>query len=92
MISQREIVAITLWWAEGTKSRRDKRWKNAVSYPVEVTNTNPAIIKIFVDYLLLDLGIPKDKLRVQIQTHEGDDTERIERFWSGVTGVSRQNF
>jgi hypothetical protein len=53
--SKRELIAITLWWAEGTKSRRDTRWKNAVSYPIEVTNTNPAIIKIFIDFLREDL-------------------------------------
>jgi len=91
-LSNREIVGIILWWAEGTKSRRDKRWKNARSYPIELTNTNPSVIKIFVDFLREDLRILPERVSVQIQIHEGDNQAELEEFWAGVTGVSRQRF
>lgn len=90
--SRREIVGIVLWWAEGTKSRRDTRWKNAVSYPVEITNTSPAIINVFIDFLRLDLKISNTKLRVQIQIHEGDNKKDLENYWSGITGVPIKQF
>ncbi|MCA9328443.1 hypothetical protein KC950_01905 [Candidatus Saccharibacteria bacterium] len=90
--SKREIIGIILWWAEGTKSRRDIRWKNAVSYPVEITNTNPAIIKLFVDFLRKDVGIPKQRFRLQIQIHEGDDKLGLEKYWQHVTGIPRHQF
>jgi len=44
-----EITGLTIWWAEGSKSRRDVRWKNAVSYPIEVTNTDGRIILVFLN-------------------------------------------
>lgn len=90
--SKREIIGIILWWAEGTKSRRDIRWKSAVSYPIEITNTNPVIIKIFIDFLKYDLRVAKQKLRVQIQIHEGDDKVALEKYWRKVTGVPGEQF
>ena len=35
-------------------------------------------IKIFLDYLRLDVDIPEDKLRLQLQIHEGDDKKLLE--------------
>lgn len=86
------LTGIILWWAEGTKSGRDKRWPGARSYPIELTNTNPSIIKLFVDFLRLELRVPNDRLRVQLQIHEGDNQLQMESFWSDITGVSRQHF
>ena len=91
-MSKRQIIAIILWWAEGTKSRRDIRWKNAVSYPIEVTNTNPAIIKIFLDFLRQDLKISEEKIKLQIQIHAGDNQDEIEEYWAKLTQIPRGRF
>jgi len=91
-LSTRSIVGIILWWAEGTKSRRDKRWKNARSYPIELTNTNPAVIKVFLDFLTEDLSIPRDRIHVQLQIHEGDNQKELEDFWIRLTGIKIEQF
>lgn len=91
-LSKRELIGITLWWAEGTKSRRDKRWKSAVSYPIEITNTNPAIIKIFLDFLRYDIRVSEQRIRLQLQIHEGDDQSRLEEYWSKITDIDVSNF
>jgi hypothetical protein len=85
-------MGIIIWWAEGTKSRRDKRWVNARSYPIEVTNTNPAIIKIFLDFLINDMNINASRISVQLQIHLGDDQKGLEQYWESVTGISRNKF
>lgn len=87
-----EDFALSIWWCEGTKSRRDKRWKNAVLYPVEVINSDPRIVIIFVNYLLNNLGVSIEKLKGQIQIHEGDDQELIEKYWEKTTGIPRSQF
>ena len=90
--SKRQLVGITIWWAEGTKSRRDKRWKTAASFPIEVTNTDPNVIQLFLLFLRHDIQIDEKKLRVQIQIHEGDNQIELEKFWSDITGVSKIYF
>ena len=89
-LTTREIVGIILWWGEGTKSRRDKRWKNARSYPIEMTNTNPRMIKIFLDFLRYDLHVDETRVRLQLQIHEGDDQRFLEDYWSGITNIPRE--
>jgi len=91
-LSTREIVSIIIWWGEGSKSRKDKRWKNARSYPVEVTNTNPLIIQTFLDFLRYDLKVDESRLRLQLQIHQGDDQEKLETFWGEITMISREHF
>jgi hypothetical protein len=59
---------------------------------VELTNTNPAVIKVFVDFLREDLHIPIHRIHVQLQIHEGDDKAELEQFWSDITGISRMQF
>ena len=88
----RQIIGVTIWWIEGSKSRKDKRWKNAVSYPVEVTNTNPEMIQLFLDFLRNDIGVQEERLKIQIQIHEDNDKEECEQFWSQITKIPRHRF
>lgn len=87
-----EVVGLTLWWAEGTKLRPDKRWKNKFSYSVEITNTDPEIITTFLRYLREKLYVQNSKIKIQLQIHEGDNQEELENFWSEVTKVPREQF
>ena len=82
-----QTVALTIWWCEGTKARKDKRWKNSYSRAIEVTNTNPMIIAIFLDYLRNNLNIPNEKIHGQVQIHEGDNRKEIELFWSQISNI-----
>ncbi len=53
---------------------------------------NPQIIKVFVDFLTKDLNISADKLRGQIQIHQGDDQRKCELFWSNYLQIPLQQF
>lgn len=83
-----QIAALVIWWCEGTKVRRDFRWKYALNYSVEVINTNPKIVKIFTDYLINELSVDRSKLKGQIQIHIGDNQEEIEQFWTTYLGIA----
>lgn len=90
--STRQIVGIVLWWAEGTKSRQDMRWKNSWTYHVDVTNTDQKIIKIFLDFLRKDIGIDENRLKLQLHIHEGDNQEELETYWSKATKIPKSRF
>jgi hypothetical protein len=87
-----KVVGAVLWWGEGSKSRPDKRWKNAVSYPVELTNNEPLVIKVFLRYIREIVNIPEEKIKLQIQIHVNDNKQELENFWSDVTGIPRSRF
>ena len=91
-MSKEEIMALTIWWCEGAKARRDFRWLNAYLYPVEVTNTDPKIIKIFIDYIKKVFKLTGKEIKGQLQIHEGDDKDNLENFWSKQTGIPITQF
>ena len=89
--SLRQIAGIIIWWTEGTKAYREKRWRSMI-YPVDVTNTNPGIIGLFLDFLRNDIGINESRLKLQLQIHEGDDKDKIENYWSEITKIPKMRF
>ncbi len=91
-MKNRKIKALIIWWCEGTKARRDYRWKNAYLYPIEVINTNPKIIKIFLDFLREDMNVPHEKIKGQLQIHEGDNKKSFEKFWSNYLDLPVEQF
>lgn len=82
LVKNRQLAALLIWWCEGTKPRKDKRWKNSIIYAIELTNTDPRIIKIFLTFIVDDLGVDIKKIKGQIQLHEGDNVSNFEKFWS----------
>lgn len=88
----RQVIGAILWWTEGTKSYKDKRWTNTWHYIIDLTNTNPDIIKFFLDFLRSDIGIDESRLKLQLQIHEDDDQERLETYWSRITQIPRERF
>jgi hypothetical protein len=90
--SNLRTVGITLWWAEGTKSRRDKRWKTARSYPIELTNTNPMIIKTFLEFIRKEIKPDEKRIKAQLQIHEGDNQRELEKYWSKITRIPLTRF
>lgn len=68
-----------LFWAEGSRSR------NAVVF----TNSDPFMVRAFVDFLCTCYQLPTDAFRVECNLF-ADHLERqhtIERFWLGTLGL-----
>ena len=91
-MDKRTLISLIIWWCEGTKARRDKRWKNAINCPIEVTNINPVIIKLFIDFLRKDLGIANSALKAQLQIHKSDNKLELEQFWTEISGIPLSQF
>ena len=87
-----ELAGLLLWWAEGSKSRRDKRWKGALTYPIEVTNTDSRIISIFLKFMYEVMNVEPARFSLQLQVHEGDDKGALEEYWARVTGIPLSRF
>lgn len=88
-ITKADCIALIIWWCEGTKARRDYRWKDSYLYPIELTNTNPHIIKFFLYFLLFRMQVNKEKIKGQLQIHEGDNQQELENYWLKELGITR---
>lgn len=76
----KDIGAI-IYWAEGTK-------KNVV----DITNSDPEMIKIAMNWFREICGVKDDKFRLSIFYHAGQNEFEIKKFWSEITKVPISQF
>lgn len=74
------LFLCALYWAEGSKK------------DFGLSNTDPELIKVFVEGLQEVFGIPKDRLRISIRIYEDLNKEKCLAFWSGVVGIPVEEF
>lgn len=69
-ISEREkiIIAIALYWGEGTKK------------DFNIINGDPFLIRSFLDGILA-LGVPKSIVRISIRYYDGQSREVLKKYW-----------
>jgi hypothetical protein len=72
-----------LFWAEGSRSRNF----------VEFTNSDPAMVRLFVDFLRQSFHVPDEKIAVRCSLF-ADHLPRqreVEQFWLDATRLSSTN-
>jgi transposase len=79
-----KIAGLCLYWAEGSKLQRR----------IELCNSDPQMIKFFVNWLLKVCKIPKEELKCYVGINEAhrDREEKIKSYWSEVSGIPLTNF
>ncbi|MEK9134903.1 MAG: helix-turn-helix domain-containing protein [Patescibacteria group bacterium] len=84
-LNKREIflAGLFLYWGEGTKSHPTE---------ISVSNTDPSIIKFFIDWLIKNLLIPKEKIKIQLQLYTDMKIDREINFWSEVLNIPLGQF
>lgn len=73
-----------LYWAEGYKRNN----KNSISF----ANSDPAMVKLFVSFLVKCLNIRKDDMVLKIQCHTVSKTlKQVEDYWKNLTGIPQSS-
>ena len=78
------ISGIMLYWGEG-----DKKFENG---RVKVSNTDPAIIKIFRNFLVKFCNYPLENIKGWILLYPDVNKESALDYWSRESGIVRSNF
>lgn len=78
-----QIMAATLYWAEGGKSSF-----NALQF----INSDPKMISTFLKAFRKGFKIEERKLRCLVHIHEYHNEPKIKAFWSEVTGIPLNQF
>ncbi len=78
-----KYIGTVLYWAEGYNASR-----NAFTF----SNSDPAMIKIMMKFLLNVCGVPGRKLRGRVNIHPHLDIEKAKRYWSKISGIPLPQF
>ncbi len=73
------ISGVTAYWGEGDKLTRSQ---------VRLANTDPQMIKLFINFLIIFCYIPKEKLSLALHLYEDLDDIECRTYWSKVTGLN----
>lgn len=75
------IAGLFLYLGEGAKSDRSR---------IQITNSDPAIIRFSIFWINKILGIPKDRLKVQLHLYKDMNIENEIKFWLNETDLNRE--
>lgn len=76
------VAGFYLYWGKGTKTSE---------YSVAITNTDPAIIRCFVVWLM-KFGISPKNLKIKLHIYTDQNEMELKKFWSKVTGIPEGNY
>ena len=73
--SKLHAMGCMLYWGEGSKPRRQRG-------RVCLVNSDPYLLKLFINFLTIEYSVPVDKIGLYIQYYEDGDIDHIKEYWS----------
>lgn len=90
-LNKRELLLVgaALYWAEGTKQK-----KHNISQGVSFNNSDPAMIRLFLKWLRVVLGVTTEDIKYEIYLHESSSkrVREVVRYWARQTGLGNKHF
>lgn len=77
-----KIAGIMLYWAEGANGY----------WTVDLSNSDPKMILIFLKFLRIICGVNEQKLRGLLYCYGNQDVEHLKKFWSKITKIPLAQF
>lgn len=91
-IKELKLIGAMLYACEGTKARRDPRTKNGYIYSIELTNSDPKIIKIFSLFLKKIIKADWSRVRGQVFLYPDLIEKDLVKFWSAHSSIPVNQF
>lgn len=76
------LIGIALYWGEGGKTQSVTRFSNG----------DPKMIKLMMRFFREVCRVDEVKIRGHIHLHESLDVLNAEKYWQGITGISKAKF
>ncbi|MBU1102357.1 hypothetical protein KJ853_01725 [Patescibacteria group bacterium] len=76
-------LGIGLYWGEGTKANKTT---------VRIGNSDPALLKKFIEFLVKFFSISKDDLKFHLHTFTDIDIEEAREYWMKRLGIKKGQF
>ena len=91
-IRELKILGASLYVCEGTKARRDYRRENRYIHSIELTNSEPKIIKSFSLFLKKIIKADWSRVRGQLFLYPDLNEEKLKLVWSQASSVPLSQF
>ena len=82
-LQELKYIGTALYWAEGYNRSR---------YVFAFSNSDPAMIKIIIRFLLEVCKVPSDKLRGRVNIHPHLNIEKAKKYWSNISSIPLSQF
>ncbi len=80
------IAGIMLYAGEGYKSQR------VSSQRIELVNSNPDILRMFITFLKKVCLVPKQKIKIRLMLYEDIDVKEAQKYWSDQLDIPENQF
>lgn len=91
-VKELTILGASLYACEGTKARRDYRGHNRYIYSIELTNSDPNIIKSFSLFLKKVIKADWARVKGQLFLYPDLSESELKRIWSQTSGIPLTQF
>lgn len=93
-IGKKELLLIgaTLYWAEGYKRPVVVKGRTITSHRVSLTNSDPDLICVFLNFLREVCGVPNEKITIWVRYFEHQDPAYLLDFWQKKCKIPYSNF
>lgn len=81
------IAASMLYWAEGYKGSLERPAKF-----VDFANSDPFMIRVFLNFLRSVYVLDESRLRVYLYCHDNNDVSKLITYWQNVTKIPAKQF
>lgn len=86
------FLGTSLYWAEGYKRPQVRNGRELTSHAVSLTNSDPALVRIFLRFLRETCNVPESKIRADIRIYEHQNGQHLLGYWLQITKISKENF
>lgn len=86
------LIGAILYWAEGYKRLKIIRGREVTAHVISLTNSDPAIVAVFIAFLKRVLKVPPEKILVEMRLFRHLDEQTTIHYWMRVTGLPRSQF
>lgn len=86
-----KMAGIMLYWAEGCKSQK-VLGTNRERYVIDLANSDPRMIQLFVKFLREICGVDENRLRVLLYCYANQNVEFLKKYWSQITKIPLKQF
>jgi hypothetical protein len=93
-ISENELrmIGTALYWAEGYKRPIVRDGREVTSHAISFVNADPAMIRMFIRYLIEILNVDVSGIRATMRLHTNIDEPKAKKYWLYETGLPIESF